>query len=47
MPSVKVNKKIYIPMCDTIITRENIHELPKFNNEYNGKHQKESNAWKK
>jgi hypothetical protein len=30
MPSIKVNKKIYIPMTDTIMTRENIDKLPDF-----------------
>jgi Hormone-sensitive lipase (HSL) N-terminus len=30
MPSIKVNKKIYIPMCDTVMTRENINCLPCF-----------------
>ena len=30
MPSIKVNKKIYIPMTDTIITRENIDKLTDF-----------------
>ena len=24
LPSVKINKKICLPMCDTLITRENI-----------------------
>lgn len=33
MPSIKNNKKIYIPMVDTIITRENIDKLPKFESE--------------
>jgi hypothetical protein len=30
MPSIKVNKKIYIPMTDTVITRENIDKLTDF-----------------
>ena len=30
MPSIKVNKKIYIPMTDTILTRENIDKLTDF-----------------
>lgn len=30
MPSIKVNKKIYIPMTDTVMTRENIDKLPEF-----------------
>jgi hypothetical protein len=30
IPSIKINKKIYIPMVDTIITRENISVLPVF-----------------
>jgi|LauGreDrversion4_2_1035121.scaffolds.fasta_scaffold94654_2 hypothetical protein len=30
MPSIKVNKKIYIPMTDTVMTRENIDKLPDF-----------------
>lgn len=29
-PSIKINKKIYIPMNDTVITKENIMKLPKF-----------------
>lgn len=31
LPSIKINRKIFIPMVDTIITRENIKELPKLN----------------
>lgn len=30
MPSIKVNKKIYIPMTDIVITRENIDKLTDF-----------------
>ena len=30
MPSIKVNKKIYIPMCDLVMTRDNINKLPTF-----------------
>eukprot|EP00347_Sterkiella_histriomuscorum_P001768 403370757 len=30
IPSIKLNKKIFIPMIDTILTRENIDKLPKF-----------------
>ena len=30
IPKVKVNRKIYIPMVDTILTRENIDDLPKY-----------------
>jgi hypothetical protein len=30
MPSIKVNKKIFIPMCDLIMTRDNINCLPTF-----------------
>ena len=30
MPSIKVNKKIYIPMTDTILKRENIDKLTDF-----------------
>lgn len=30
MPGIKINKKIYIPMVDTIITRSNIQNLPIF-----------------
>ena len=30
MPKVKVNKKLLIPMMDTIITRENVSSLKKF-----------------
>ena len=30
LPSVKINKKICLPMCDTLITRENIQHLPSF-----------------
>ena len=30
MPSIKVNKKIWIPMCDTVLTRENICSLPNY-----------------
>lgn len=28
IPSVKINKKVYLPMCDVIMTRENIWNLP-------------------
>ena len=30
MPSIKVNKKIFIPMCDLIMTKDNINSLPTF-----------------
>jgi Hormone-sensitive lipase (HSL) N-terminus len=30
MPSIKINKKIFIPMTDVIMTRENISNLPDF-----------------
>jgi hypothetical protein len=30
IPKIKVNKKIFIPMVDTIMTRENIDMLPKY-----------------
>lgn len=30
IPSVKINKKIYIPMLDTLITRDTIGNLPVF-----------------
>ena len=30
MPSIKVNKKIYIPMVDTLLTTENINKLPTY-----------------
>jgi len=36
MPSIKVNKKIYIPMTDTILTKDNIGTLPPFET-YRGK----------
>ena len=30
MPSIKVNKKIYIPMADMVMTRDNLDKLPIF-----------------
>ena len=30
-PNIKYNRIIYLPMLDTIMTRENIYHLPKFN----------------
>jgi hypothetical protein len=30
MPSVKVNKKIWVPMVDVVMTRDNIDALPRF-----------------
>ena len=36
MPSIKLNKKIYIPMIDTILTKDNIGTLPQFET-YRGK----------
>ena len=30
MPSIKVNKKIYIPMTDMVMTRDNLDKLPVF-----------------
>ena len=30
LPSIRINKKIYIPMVDTVLTRENVCHLPKF-----------------
>jgi hypothetical protein len=36
MPSIKLNKKIYIPMIDTILTRDNVGTLPPFST-YRGK----------
>ena len=30
MPSIKINKKIYIPMTDIVMTRDNISKLPDF-----------------
>lgn len=32
LPAIRINKKIFIPMVDTIITRENVHILPIFEN---------------
>lgn len=40
IPSIKVNKKIFIPMVDTILTRDNICNLPKFEEEKLGKYQR-------
>ena len=45
MPSIKVNKKIYVPMTDTILTIDNIGKLPPFET-YRGK-QKEPSIWKR
>lgn len=45
IPSVKINKKIYIPMIDTIMTRENIDSLPIFEEEK--KHSKSYNEGRK
>ncbi|CDW87878.1 hormone sensitive [Stylonychia lemnae] len=33
LPSIKINKKIYIPMIDTILTKDNIKKLPSFEDE--------------
>lgn len=30
LPNVKLNKKIWVPMCDEVITRDNVHKLKKF-----------------
>ena len=30
MPKIKVNKKIFIPMLDTVITRDNVHMIKRF-----------------
>ena len=29
LPSIQINHKIYVPMIDTLITKENIMDLPK------------------
>ena len=31
LPTIKINKLIYIPMTDTILTRDNVHQLPSLN----------------
>lgn len=35
LPSIRVNKKLYIPMLDELITRDNIDKLRVFENEFN------------
>lgn len=44
MPSVKINKKLYIPMLDTIFTRENLGSLPVFTEQ---QRTAGGSAWKK
>lgn len=37
LPNIRVNKKIHIPMTDTILTLDNIDSLPRFEEEDNSK----------
>eukprot|EP00347_Sterkiella_histriomuscorum_P013953 403362725 len=34
LPNIRINKKIYIPMTDVVMTLENINDLPVFDQEY-------------
>lgn len=38
LPSIKISKKIYIPMVDTMITLDNLNTLPKY--DYNEEEKK-------
>jgi acetyl esterase/lipase len=44
MPKIKINKSLYIPMLDTVLTRENVGSLPAFTEQ---QRTEGGSAWKK